>query len=91
MPGKPYHPAACRKRKRVIEAIDHEHVVCLSKRRYPDESTARAFGMRALARPDNPQNALYVYRCVICGGWHLTKQGARNGVQRIVLRMRAAL
>lgn len=46
---------------------------CNKKRRYPCELTARAAAMDAIERYRNT-DALSVYRCRICSGWHLTKQ-----------------
>lgn len=79
-----------RNRKRRIEAVDHDHFVCLSKQYHPDEATARAFAVRSLERPGNVVKVLYVYPCPICHGWHLTKDGSRNGMRRMVLRACAA-
>lgn len=45
--------------------------VCEGKRRYPDELTAKVFGMNSSSR--NGVEDLYTYRCEVCGGWHLTK------------------
>lgn len=54
---------------------------CKSKRRHPDELTARAAGMRAIEdRRDTGK--LYVYRCPHCHGWHLTR--TFNGVGKLV-------
>lgn len=50
---------------------------CQTKRRYPDEATARATGLYSLEN-NHAASALYVYRCIECRGWHLTRsrQGA---------------
>lgn len=77
-------------RKRHIAPVDHDHSVCLSKLYHPDEATARAFAVQSLERPGNVVKVLYVYPCPICHGWHLTKDGSRNGMRRMVLRARAA-
>jgi hypothetical protein len=45
---------------------------CASKRRHPDELSARAHAMFALEEYGNVRK-LYVYRCPTCRGWHLTK------------------
>jgi hypothetical protein len=48
---------------------------CRAKRRYPDELTARANGMRVLEELGVAFRAnLYVYRCAECHGWHLTRR-----------------
>lgn len=46
---------------------------CLNKRRYPDEFSARAGAMHAVGTYRRVEE-LHVYKCVICGGWHLTRQ-----------------
>lgn len=45
---------------------------CVNKRRYTDEPQARAAGLAAI---ENNRNAsrLFVYRCPVCRGWHLTR------------------
>ena len=44
---------------------------CASKFAYVSEARARLFGQRALK--GKKEKELYVYRCNICGGIHLTK------------------
>lgn len=56
-----------------IKVIDRS---CETKRRYPDEHTARAVGMNAA---ETRKQRLYTYRCKFCRGWHLTKNGRING------------
>lgn len=50
---------------------------CASKRRYPDELTARAGAMHDIHHVGNASE-LYVYRCPECRGFHLTRRD--NGV-----------
>ncbi|MDI3304673.1 MAG: hypothetical protein QJR04_25325 [Burkholderia multivorans] len=45
--------------------------MCEDKNRYPDEFTARAAGIHYIERGDVA--ALWVYRCPICRGFHLTR------------------
>lgn len=45
--------------------------MCIDKNRYPDEFTARAAGIHYIDRGDAA--ALWVYRCPICRGFHLTR------------------
>lgn len=45
---------------------------CANKRRYPCEFTARAAAMDSISRHRTVE-ALSVYRCKYCGGYHLTK------------------
>jgi hypothetical protein len=56
-------------------------VTCASKRRHPDELTARAAASLHLERKEMGDE-LFVYRCPICDGWHLTgnQQGAAAAV-----------
>lgn len=49
-----------------------EKATCEKKRRYADEPLARAFA--ALMASNTDQGKLYVYRCKVCSGWHLTKR-----------------
>lgn len=44
---------------------------CEDKRRYPDEFVARASGQWSKAQ--SGEEKLYIYRCRLCRGWHLTK------------------
>jgi hypothetical protein len=56
-------------------------VTCQSKRRHPDEITARAAAMRAI-QYRGQVNKLWVYPCPECRGWHLTKKN--NGLGALV-------
>jgi len=47
-------------------------LICEGKRRYSCELTARAAAMISITEHGNVSR-LYVYRCDVCGGWHLTK------------------
>lgn len=49
-----------------------EKATCEKKRRYPDEPSARA--MAACQAKFKEEGKLYVYRCKVCSGWHLTKR-----------------
>lgn len=49
-----------------------EKATCDRKRRYPDEVLARTFA--AIMANSTEQGKLYVYRCKVCNGWHLTKR-----------------
>ena len=60
---------------------------CRAKRRYNDEVSARAAAMYALDQCDahgRELQALYVYTCPECGGYHLTRkaQGYLRRVER---------
>lgn len=59
--------------------VQHIERGCISKNRYSDEFAARAMG-----RIMSKQNAvpLWVYRCKLCSGWHLTKH-PQNGAERV--------
>ena len=46
--------------------------VCESKVRHPDELVARAAAAHRIAANRNADR-LYVYRCTVCRGWHLTR------------------
>lgn len=45
---------------------------CLRKRRYPDETMARAVGSRSCELSKTQR--LWVYHCPACDGWHLTSR-----------------
>lgn len=47
-------------------------VNCQNKVRYSDELAARTGALTAIERFHNT-DALYVYRCPECSGWHLTR------------------
>lgn len=49
-----------------------EKAACARKRRYPDEILARA--MAAVQAKWKDEGKLYIYRCKVCSGWHLTKR-----------------
>jgi hypothetical protein len=51
---------------------------CERKRRHPDEIAARVAAMQAIDTNRNV-SVLYVYKCDVCAGWHLTKQKGANG------------
>lgn len=51
---------------------DGEREACSKKRRYTDEPSARA--MAACQAKFRNDGKLYVYRCKVCNGWHLTKR-----------------
>lgn len=69
--------------------LKKEKVNCTAKNRRPDELTARAAAMQQLrfirehyeALPDEKKRShqmkrvMYVYRCKLCDGWHLTSRG----------------
>ena len=48
---------------------------CARKRRHSDEITARAFALTAIDAGwnKNKPECLYVYKCPVCRGWHLTR------------------
>lgn len=54
---------------------------CRSKRRHPDELTARAVAMHAIEQRKEVRR-LYVYHCRECNGWHLTR--SYNGIGNLV-------
>ena len=49
---------------------------CERKRRFETKAEARKAAERASRRKDAPK--IYVYRCEICGGWHLTHRKPRK-------------
>lgn len=61
---------------------DKALIACQTKRRYPDEVTALASG--AYASTQTGDVDLYVYRCPLCLGWHLTRKRDKmeGGVNR---------
>lgn len=54
------------------EKVEKSIIVCQRKRRYPDEISARVFAMNSIQQTDETLS-LYVYRCNVCAGWHLTR------------------
>jgi hypothetical protein len=50
---------------------------CLNKRRYSDEFAARAAAQASIKRHGNAQ-ALWVYQCTECRGWHLTHKNQKT-------------
>ena len=48
---------------------------CKNKRRYPDETIARAHTMY---RAETDRVELAVYKCPVCGGYHMTHQTCRD-------------
>ncbi|MDN7537021.1 hypothetical protein [Burkholderia cenocepacia] len=61
--------APARYHGRKVEVIQR---MCAHKNRYPDELTARAAGAHYVTL--GQVSALWVYRCPICNGFHLTSQ-----------------
>jgi hypothetical protein len=53
-------------------------VNCEAKRRYSNDTQARAAAMISLERHDEGVSALWVYKCPECFGWHLTRQKGRD-------------
>lgn len=51
-------------------------VNCRKKRRYSDEFAARAGAQLFLEQVGD--NAIGIYRCDQCGGWHMTHHAARK-------------
>jgi hypothetical protein len=45
---------------------------CESKKRYADEYAARAAGCRHMV---GGAQQLFIYKCKLCRGWHLTRRG----------------
>lgn len=56
-----------------------EKAACESKHRHPDELTARAAAMDSIKRHQNARR-LFVYRCGVCQGWHLTRRKVQKSV-----------
>jgi hypothetical protein len=52
-------------------------LTCESKKRWPDEHSARAGAMVSIELNGNATE-LWVYNCPECRGWHLTKRN--NGI-----------
>lgn len=55
-------------------------LTCRSKKRHADEFTARAAAMSHIERGLADVAELYVYKCNLCGGYHLTKSRQRAAV-----------
>jgi hypothetical protein len=49
-------------------------LTCQRKLRWSDEFAARAAAMHRLEQPDQPLDRLWIYRCPMCAGWHLTSK-----------------
>lgn len=60
------------KKVEVPHYTESEKATCERKRRYPDENLARAFAAMRARKVD--EGRLYIYRCKVCSGWHLTKR-----------------
>lgn len=56
-----------------------ERRTCESKRRHPDELTARAAAMDSIKKYQTTQR-LFVYQCGVCRGWHLTRRRNPNSL-----------
>lgn len=54
-------------------------LTCLNKQRHPDEFVARAAAMHSLERPDCDVDRLWVYRCPLCRGFHLSSRPQGRG------------
>jgi hypothetical protein len=63
--------------------------MCTSKHRYSDQLAAMAGGYHSLETHGTGYKKLYCYRCLICSGWHLTKQ-KNNQFDVIELEVRDA-
>lgn len=48
------------------------------KKFYPTKRFAQAVRNKVLRRKRNRPEAVRVYECPLCGGWHLTKQEKRS-------------
>jgi hypothetical protein len=48
-------------------------VNCRNKRRYNTEIEARAGALSVIELRHNDMK-LYVYKCAVCGGWHMTRK-----------------
>jgi hypothetical protein len=57
--------------------LRHSLEVCRSKRRHPDEITARCAAQAAIQT--HKLMWLFVYQCSECRGWHLTKRAQKGG------------
>ena len=47
---------------------------CLTKKRFDAEHLARLAAQDSVRRPDSDVSRLWVYKCVGCQGWHLTRR-----------------
>lgn len=67
-----------RQKPRIKITRQHDET-CEGKKRWPCEITARAGAMAVIERNDpGTPDALYVYRCPTCRGWHLTKNRQKS-------------
>ena len=48
--------------------------MCLKKNRYETKELADAKMQERMASEKSPAEYLRTYRCLVCRGWHLTKQ-----------------
>ena len=48
--------------------------MCLKKKRYETKELADAKMQERMASEKSPAEYLRTYRCLVCRGWHLTKQ-----------------
>ena len=48
--------------------------MCLKKKRYDTKEKADAKLEKRMASEKNPPEYLRAYHCIVCKGWHLTKQ-----------------
>ena len=53
-----------------MEYGERGHRSCGKKRRYETEEEATRYAYKCMSHPGVP--LLRVYRCSLCGGWHLT-------------------
>ncbi len=51
---------------------------CLPKRRFADEVTVRAAAQIECDRGAAPRNAMWIYPCGNCRGWHLTNKPGKR-------------
>lgn len=58
-----------------------KRVSCSTKRRFPDEDRAKAF-RSALSMHGKLKNAMRIYQCPICNGYHLTGQAYEKDILR---------
>ena len=65
--------------------------VCQSKKRYRSFSSARNSAIGSIEEKKQRLPELFIYRCPICGGWHLSKQniGAFGRVSLVMTDGRA--
>lgn len=59
--------------------VTHVERSCAHKNRYPDEATARAMG---ITQSEMSGYQIFIYRCKICCGWHLTKSPSSDKTRR---------